>query len=126
MASRGRKPTPVALKIVKGNPGKRPLPDQEIEVRESKLKPPVELEGRKAELWDRFIESAWWLNEHDSAKAYMWVCLESEFENSPMDMTASRIGQLRSLGSELGFDPSARSRMPSGGSVADPSDKYFD
>ena len=29
MATRGRKPTPTAIKVLEGNPGKRPLNDRE-------------------------------------------------------------------------------------------------
>ena len=30
MAARGRKPKPTALKVLEGNPGKRPLNDHEL------------------------------------------------------------------------------------------------
>lgn len=127
MAIRGQKPKPNALKLVTGNPGKRPIDPAEVEVRESPLLPPKELTESEQRLWDRFIDSAWWLSDHDSAKAYMWVSLESEFEECPREMNSARIGQLRSLGSELGFDPSARARMPSGEPKNnDPAEKYFD
>lgn len=128
MATKGRKQKPVALKLVTGNPGKRPLPGTEgVEVREEPLVPPVSLNEAQQSLWDRYINKAWWLDDHDAPKAFMWCALEAEFELCPADMTASRIAQLRALGSELGFDPSSRARMAgSGGKQNDPADKYFD
>jgi len=127
MATSGQRPKPNALKLVTGNPGKRALDPTEVEIRETPLLPPVELEERAQQLWEQFIDSAWWLSEHDAPKAYMWVSLEVEFEKCPAGMNSARIGQLRALGSELGFDPSARARMPSGSQKdTDPADKYFD
>lgn len=128
MATRGRKTKPASLKLITGNPGKRKLPEgAEVSVREEPLEPPAKLDVDQKRLWERFINRAWWLEDHDSPKAYMWVALEAEFEKCPADMTASRIAQLRALGSELGFDPSSRSRMPGKyPSSVDPAEKYFD
>lgn len=128
MAVSGRKPKPAALKLVTGNPGKRPIPEEapEIDIREAPLKPHRKLTVAQKSLWDRFINTAWWLSDHDVPKAYMWVCLQSEFDKKPSDMNANRITQLRTLGSELGLDPSIRSRLGvSGGKKKDPADKFF-
>jgi P27 family predicted phage terminase small subunit len=38
--ARGRKPTPTALKILRGNPGKRPLPKGEVQPPPAHLTPP--------------------------------------------------------------------------------------
>jgi phage terminase small subunit len=54
----------------------------------------------------------------------MWVCLHAEFERDPAGMIAARVAQLRALGSELGLDPSSRSRF--GGSTPAEKDPYFD
>lgn len=129
MAVRGTKPKSPALKLVTGNPGKRPIADEsapEIEVREKPLEPHRKLTKAQRFLWDRFINTAWWLNEHDVAKAYMWVCLQVQFEKKPEDMNSNKIGQLRILGSELGLDQSARARLGiNGGTKKDPADKFF-
>src|SRR5690606_6908213 len=115
MAVRGTKPKPPALKLVTGNPGKRPIAgaaagggDQAPHMREDPLEPPKKLTKAQAALWKRFIDTAWWLGEHDVTKAYMWVCLQAEYIRSPTNMVAARIAQLRVLGTELGLDPSAR------------------
>ncbi len=128
MAIRGAKPKPPVLKLVTGNPGHRPLEQgAEIEVRESPLQPPKKLTKGQRVLWDRFIDTAWWLTDHDVPKAYMWVCLQAAHDKAPAKMISARIGQLRVLGNELGLDPSARGRMGvANGQSRDPADKFFD
>jgi hypothetical protein len=110
MAFRGRKPSATALKLVKGNPGKRRLPTAEP-LPCSPIERPSEILGKPAALWDRFIARAYWLSWAAGPKALMWCYLQAEFEHAPKQMVASGIAQLRALGSELGFDPSSRSRL---------------
>jgi hypothetical protein len=132
MATRGRKPTATHLKIVTGNPGGRPIkPDPAATIEpgaDNGLEPPRKLLKREVELWNGFIRSAPWLTPHDTPRAFMWVKLHAEFERKPADMVASRIAQLRSLGSELGLDPASRARIGSTSDKAkdaDPAAKYF-
>ena len=107
---RGRKPTPTAVKLATGNPGKRrlnaaePKPTGDIER-------PKGMEPAVAKLWDTFIARAFWLRWPDGPKAFMWCSLQAEFEANPSAMNSARIAQLRALGSELGMDPAARSRL---------------
>lgn len=142
MAVGGRKPKPAALRVVTGNPGRRAIPGvtpdpdnpglPEVDPREDDLVPPKKLTIVQQRLWDRYINSAWWLTEHDVPKAFMWCALEAEFERSPGKMVSSRIGQLRALGSELGLDPSSRTRLAAYGSGAkkkkkgDPAEEFFE
>jgi P27 family predicted phage terminase small subunit len=52
--NRGRRPTPTALKIVKGNPGKRPLPRDEPQPSPDTLaRPPRHLDRVAAAEWRR-------------------------------------------------------------------------
>jgi P27 family predicted phage terminase small subunit len=51
----GRKPTPTALKLVKGNPGKRALNKQEAKVQLAQSTPPPFLSGDAKAEWDRVI-----------------------------------------------------------------------
>lgn len=52
MSSRGRKPTPTAVKQLQGNPGKRPLAKREPKP-QTKLKKPYGLgQGLQARFWD--------------------------------------------------------------------------
>jgi hypothetical protein len=110
MAVRGAKPKPTRLHLVDGtyrpdrHPEAEPQPDGPI-------RKPAKLRGRAGELWDEFIARAHWLTWADGPKALSWCHLQAEFERSPTKMVASRIAQLRGLGSELGFDPTSRARM---------------
>jgi P27 family predicted phage terminase small subunit len=53
MGKRGFPPQPTALKIARGNPGKRPLNHEEPQLRPAGLKPPVTLKGKALEEWER-------------------------------------------------------------------------
>jgi hypothetical protein len=90
-----------------------------------KPKPPVPLQGRPAALWRQFIAKAWWLAATDGPKAWLWCHLQAEAEEDPKAMTAARIGQLRYLGSELGFDPASRARLGAGSKSDAAPDPYF-
>lgn len=125
MAIRGRKPTATAVKLVTGNPGKRRLSNSEPAPK-GRPSPPTPLRGRPLALWRRYVSRAWWLTDSDSPTAWLWVHLFAEAEQGVAEMTAARIAQLRSLGSELGFDPASRSRLagtPPRGS--NPADRFF-
>ena len=52
----GRRPIPTALKIARGNPGKRPLHDMEPKPEKSTLEPPKGLTGRALDEWNRIAE----------------------------------------------------------------------
>lgn len=53
MATRGRKPTPTHLKVVTGNPGRRPLPANEPQGPAGVPDCPPHLQGLAREEWDR-------------------------------------------------------------------------
>lgn len=128
MAQSGARPKPTALKAVTGNPGKRDLPDSgDFSVRTEPLEPPKPLEDRQQDIWNRYINTAWWLTDGDAPLAYVWVCLQAEFQENPGQMTASRISNLRSAASEIGLGPSARARLAlEGAGKTDPTDGFFD
>ena len=119
--------------MVRGNPGKRKFNPDDIAAgvggSNNGLVPPPRLGKRQLELWNEYIVTAPWLTKHDAPRARMWVELQAEFERSPRRMVAARISQLRSLGSELAFDPSSRARLavssPQAGPV-DPARKYIE
>lgn len=131
MAMRGRKPKPAFLKLVTGNPGRRPIAPDIAEilpaVEDNGLEPPRKLKKRQQELWDQYIRRAPWLTGFDVPRAFMWVCLHAEFESGPTLMVAGKIAQLRALGSELGLDPASRQRLGAaeGEKREDPAAKYF-
>jgi hypothetical protein len=126
MAIRGAKPTASVVKLVTGKRGRVPVSPEEPRP-DGRPRAPTPLQGRPLALWRRFINKAWWLTEADSPKAWLWCHLQAEAEEDVAKMTAARIGQLRALGSELGFDPSSRTRL---GAITPPKrdelDKYFD
>lgn len=55
MSTRGRKPTPTSLKLVKGNPGRRPLNEKEAQVRLSQPSPPPFLSDDAKVEWGRVV-----------------------------------------------------------------------
>lgn len=125
MAVRGAKPRATAITVVLGNPGKRRLNSNEPHP-DGKPSPPTPLRGRPLALWRRFVSRAWWLTATDSPKAWLWCHLHAEAEESVAKMTAARLGQLRALGSELGFDPASRSRLAGPDpTMKSPADRYF-
>lgn len=127
MAPRGRKPKPAGLRLIEGKGG---APDPAMAVPDNfsnGLLPPKKLRGRQDQLWRTVIQRCPWLTHYDRFKAFMWIALYTEFERDPAAMTASRIGQLRATGAELGLDPASRSRagfpaMGKGGGK----DEFFD
>ena len=128
MAIRGQRPTATVLKLVRGNAGKRPIPDGDP-MPEGKPVKPKDLKGRASRLWDERIAPAFWLTWADTEKAVLWCLLAAELYESKGKMLAARIGQFRSVGSELGFDPSARARLGAGGTSKkkdDPTAEFFD
>lgn len=59
MARVGRKPTPTHLKIVRGNPGRRPLPENEPQIAPPEKPPeaPAHLGKAAREEWDRQVQT---------------------------------------------------------------------
>jgi P27 family predicted phage terminase small subunit len=51
--ARGRKPTPTSLKVLRGNPGKRRLPEGEIQPLAGHLAPPDYLSGTALAHWEQ-------------------------------------------------------------------------
>ena len=122
MAYRGTKPRDPALNLAAtGRPGaghNRPPAA-------SRCRPPVKMTGRPAALWRSVIAKAWFLGPLDAPKAWLWCELQAEAERDVGAMTAARLGQLRGLGSELGLDPSSRTRFPAAPSTDDPAGYFF-
>lgn len=110
MATRGAKPKPTALRLVTGNPGKRPFNPLEPTPK-GRPTPPVPMRGRPLALWRRYVSRAWWLTETDSHACWLWCQLAAEAEVDVAAMTAARIGQLRACASEIGFNPASRTRL---------------
>lgn len=132
----GRKPTPLHLKLVQGNPGKRP-----IKVVKRKLQPenaPRMPKGTKPEIasiWRRMVRSAphGLLRSIDGELLYQWCLSRYLFEEAERKLHASSMliktpnGMpaqspylaiinrqqeiMRGIAAELGFTPTARARL---------------
>lgn len=129
----GARPTPIDLRLLTGRTTKGKIPKESkergaagVRVRKEPLIPPARLTARQKKLWERYIDTAWWLTEHDTTKAYGWVTLQAQFNADPTSFNAAQFGQLRMAGSELGFDPLARARLGlDGKNTVDPDDEFF-
>lgn len=102
------------LRKAKGLPD---LPGQEnLPVHlKGKCECPEEFDDDLKATWQRYIDPLYWLTTADETKAVMWCHLRREFLKDPVKMLANRIRELRLLGSELGLDPDARTRISTGG-----------
>jgi hypothetical protein len=118
-------PKPTALKLVTGNPGKRPLPENEPMPDGALLKPKW-LKGRGARIWNENCGKFFWLTEADSHKFAVWCGIYAEIEADLSHVNTARVAQWRVLGSELGLDPCARAKMATPGKKnRDEADKYL-
>ena len=128
MAVRGPKPKPTLLKLVTGNPGRRPpLSEQEPDPGGKPVRPKW-LAGRGVELWNEVTSFAFWLTRADGFKLGAWCDREADFETDRKHWTAADRREHRSAGSELGLDPGSRARFGKGASGDKPeeaSSKYF-
>jgi hypothetical protein len=125
MAPRGRPPKPIEQKRLAGNVGKRPLPENAIQlVVGQKVEPPRPLGQTGQEFWDRIwgMANTWISPESDLELLLMtsemiderWSLRVNVFrDNRPEDRKALRNldKQLVSNLSLLGFSPTDRSRL---------------
>jgi hypothetical protein len=129
MAIRGARPTATVVKLATGNPGGRKLPIDEPTPGGEPVMPRWLRRQRSIALWDEVLGFAYWLTVADSYKLAMWCDRQADFERSRKKWTVSDRREHRTLGSELGFDPSSRTRMGSPNAKSkqqqDPAAKYF-
>lgn len=138
--SRGRTPTPTALKLLRGNPGKRPVNKDEPQPTQGAPEAPEHLdaEGRKqwvrwcAELermrvlthadremlavmcdtWARYIQAK---KEVDSSGLLVNSPNGYAIMNPALSIVNKCTAQLRSFAAEFGLTPAARSRITTNG-----------
>lgn len=128
MAIRAQRRTLPHLRVVgdKTVGGKIVDPAQEVDAKfDNGFKPPKQLNKRESALWDGVVRRAAWLTEFDIPRAYMWANLQARFFQNPTSFNGYLIGQLRALGSELGFDPASRTRMKTPDHAKSKTSKYF-
>lgn len=134
----GRKPTPTHLKLVQGNPGKRPIVKPRKSRADTRLLFPRLPKGTKPEvaaIWRRMLRSApeGLLRQIDGELLYQWCLSRYIFEEAERKLHASSMliktpnGMpaqspylgiinrqqeiMRGIASELGFTPTARARL---------------
>ena len=122
---KGRKPKPTHLKVITGNPGRRPLNENAPQPTGRPIKPAF-VRGRAAKIWAEYVERAFWLTEAESHILAAWCSLTAELEKDIDRMTASRISQWRTLAAELGLTPSSRVRLGQGGDKKNPAAEFFE
>ena len=119
---------------MKNKPGHRPLPKDEPVTKGPLGSRPHYLKGRATGLWNEVSRLAWWLGDVDRYKLGVWCELQTLVEKDLTAMTATLVVQWRVLGSELGLDAAARTRMEGLGSyghhpeppIAPGKSPYFD
>ena len=97
MATRGRKPKPTALKLLEGNPGKRPINEHEPVPPKGTVKCPTWLEPEAKKEWKRLAPS-----------------LEAMGVLTQADLTS-----MQSFCSEFGLTPATRARIIANGGGKD-------
>lgn len=140
MARMGRPPKPTNLKILEGNPGKRPLPKNEPKPKPLAPKRPAWLTGEGKKMWERLspeLERLGLLTVIDG-EAFTAACqcwktyvdcqrflkknglthtytntqgAENEVERPEVRIGQKALDQFRSFCSEFGLTPSSRTRI---------------
>ena len=144
---RGRKPTPVALRILRGNPRQKPIPAEPSPAKHDGA-PPAWLDGDALEEWRRLVPQLQQLGllttvDGDALVVYCqtfarWRQAERELaahgqvrqgrwglQASPWVGIARELAtQLRNMLTEFGMTPSSRSRVKATGPA--PMDPFFE
>ena len=127
------KPKATAIKLLTGNPGKRPLPENEPQPEGEVICPAsVSKDADAQKIWDYYapmLEAQGVLTCWDVHMFGAWCCLVAEFECDPRRFNAADLSQMRGLGSAFGLDgPKSRAQMSVGDGKKkdkDPAEKYF-
>lgn len=123
------RPTPTALKLLKGNPGHRPLPEGEPTPSGDVVIPEF-VQGVALKIWHQYapsLEAQGVLTAWDVDMFGAWCCLMAEFHRKPHKITTPRIAQMRALASCFGLTPADRTRIKTSGKQQseDPAAKFF-
>lgn len=137
---RGRKPVPTQLKIIRGNPGRRPLNTEEPQPKKEMPACPEFLDEQEKAKWNELCKElydmgtltkidgdllamyckAWvgfvkWDEIAKKSPMHVWKDNEGKITSTKrtaaVNLRDSYAGQVRSYGAELGLSPSARVRL---------------
>jgi phage terminase small subunit len=114
----GGKPKPTKLKVLTGNPGKRPLPENEMSPEPITPEAPAWMPKEAQCEWHRLVPELAKLGvlarldrSTLTAHCLAWEAMQrAHFEGDDAKLMKA-IGHLRSFIAELGLSPSARSRI---------------
>lgn len=115
---RGQKPTPPALRGIRG--GKKSDQTENpasAERRTGPLTPPKELNNTQQRVWDEHIEPAWWLQQCDVPLAFQWVCMYGRLVDEPGSMNASELSETRKCYHQLCLSSTEKARYGINGQV---------
>jgi hypothetical protein len=113
MATRGRKPTATHLKVVAGNPGKRPLNEFEPEAAGDLGGPPADWTPDQKLLWWEVANSAprGVLTGSDRLLVELAVRNLANVRSAGTELTAAQSAEMRRCLGEMGMTPSERARL---------------
>jgi len=149
---RGRKPKPTRVKEVTGNPGKRPLNDQEPQLAAGVPDIPAHLNDVARAEWERIAPQlaaagvltqadraalagycvAWarWVEAEEKVRASGLLLKDKDsgklFKNPFLAIANEALAQMRGFASEFGLSPASRSRVKAQGkAAADPMAEFL-
>jgi phage terminase small subunit len=113
----GQRPKPARLRVVQGNPGKRPINAGEPQS-EPLTGPPKDMSAQHKAIWRQLVQAAppHVLKQADRFLVELTVLLLAQARASGADVSPGIATQLRQCLAEMGMSPSARSRL----SVSEP------
>ena len=140
MAPKGRKPKPTALKVLEGNPGKRPLPNNEPKPKPIAPERPAWLTGEGKKMWDKlapelervglltsvdgeafaaacqcwktYVECQRYLKKHGYTYEYENKAgAVNEIERPQVKIGQKALDQFKAFCTEFGLTPSSRTRI---------------
>lgn len=130
MPPRGQRPKPRALKIVTGNPGKRPLGEPEF-VPAGPVEKPGFLKPEESRIWDTYAPELIRMGTLTSADVHQFAAycgLAAMLEEGVRHMNAAQINQMRQLAASFGMDATARARLGAHGNgdkAPNPEEEFF-
>lgn len=124
----GRPTKPTKLKILTGNPGGRPLPENEPQPTGEAVMPAWLPDYPKAvAVWNEVaprIQAMGLLTDADQETFARYCTLTAEHRKDPEKFPASKMARLDSLEARFGMDPSSRARLGGAGKKNAPGNPF--
>jgi phage terminase small subunit len=123
-ANSGRRPTPTAVKIANGNPGKRPLNTSEPVPPAGIITRPAWLQPAAVDVWDRLSPIAEKMGTLTTADVEPFAVLCALLADFHVNRNAKVAGIIKGYFAEFGFTPASRSRIVA--SLPNPENEFSD